>query len=64
VISESESEHRELVSDFQREYNEALSQAGDGAFSAGLLFPAIPINLDSGIGLDILISYLDQLVDE
>jgi hypothetical protein len=64
VISESESEHRELVSDFQKEYIEALSQAGEGAFSAGMLFPAIPINLDSGIGIDVLISYLDQLADE
>ena len=64
VISESESEHRELVSDFQAEYIEALSQAGEGAFSAGMLFPAIPINLDSGIGLDVLTSYLDQLADE
>ena len=64
VISESEREHRELVSDFQAEYIEALSQAGEGAFSAGMLFPAIPINLDSGIGLDVLISYLDQLADE
>ena len=63
VISESESEHRELVADFQREYNEVLSQVGDGAFSAGLLFPAIPINLDNGIGLDVLISYLDQLAE-
>lgn len=63
VISDSESEHRELVADFQREYNELLSQVGDGAFSAGLLFPAIPINLDNGIGLDVLISYLDQLAE-
>jgi hypothetical protein len=61
VLSESESEHRELVADFQKEYMEAMAQVGDGAFSAGLLFPAIPINLDSGIGMDVLISYLNQL---
>jgi hypothetical protein len=61
VLSESESEHRELVADFQKEYMEAIAQVGDGAFSAGLLFPAIPINLDSGIGMDVLISYLNQL---
>jgi hypothetical protein len=53
-----------LVSDFQKEYIEAISQAGDDAFSAGMLFPAIPINIDSGIGLDVLISYLDQLAEE
>jgi hypothetical protein len=61
VLSESESEHRELVADFQKEYKEVLAQVGDGAFSAGLLFPAIPINLDSGIGIDVLFSYLNQL---
>jgi hypothetical protein len=63
VLSESESEHRELVADFQKEYKEVLAQVGEGAFSAGLLFPAIPINLDSGIGIDVLFSYLDQLSD-
>jgi hypothetical protein len=61
VITESEPEHRELVSEFAREYREALSDSGEDAFSAGMLFPAIPINIDSGIGLDVLLSYLDQL---
>lgn len=61
VISESDPEHRELVADFQSEYREIVEASGDGAFAAGLLFPAIPVNIDNGIGLDLLIEYLHQL---
>lgn len=61
VISESDPEHRELVADFQSEYREIVEASGDGAFAAGLLFPAIPVNIDNGIGLDVLIDYLNQL---
>jgi hypothetical protein len=61
VISESDPEHRELVADFQSEYREIVEASGDGAFAAGLLFPAIPINIDNGIGLDVLIEYLHQM---
>ena len=61
VISESDPEHRELVADFQSEYHETIEAAGEDAFAAGLLFPAIPVNIDNGIGLDILKDYLDQL---
>jgi hypothetical protein len=61
VITESEPEHRELVSEFAREYKEAIANTGEEAFSAGILFPAIPINIESGIGIDVLVSYLDQL---
>lgn len=61
VISDSEPEHRELVADFQSEYREIIEASGDDAFSAGLLFPAIPVNIENGIGLDVLIDYLNQL---
>jgi hypothetical protein len=61
VISQSDPEHRELVADFQSEYREIIEASGDDAFAAGLLFPAIPINIDNGIGLDVLIEYLNQL---
>ncbi len=61
VISESDPEHRELVADFQSEYHETIEAAGEDAFAAGLLFPAISVNIDNGIGLDILKDYLDQL---
>jgi hypothetical protein len=33
----------------------------DGAFAAGILFPAIPINPANGLGLEIIKQYLDQL---
>ena len=61
VLSESEPEHRELVADFQQEYKETIEDAGEDAFRAGLLFPAIPINIENRIGIDVLITYLDQL---
>lgn len=61
VIEDSDTEHQELVADFATEYNELIESLGEGAFNAGLLFPALPINLESGIGLDVLISYLKQL---
>jgi hypothetical protein len=61
VLSESEPEHRELVADFQQEYRETVEHAGEDAFQAGLLFPAIPINIENQIGIDVLITYLDKL---
>jgi hypothetical protein len=61
VISESDPEHRELVADFQSEYREIVEASGEDAFAAGLLFPAIPVNIDNGIGLDVLKDYLYQL---
>jgi hypothetical protein len=61
VISESEPEHKELVADFAEEYQDLIDSSGEDAFSAGLLFPAIPVNLENGIGIDVLVSYLKQL---
>ncbi len=61
VISESEAEHKELVTEFAAEYRELVESVGEDAFAAGLFFPAIPVNLDSGIGIDVLVSYLKQL---
>jgi len=61
VISASEPEHQELVAEFAREYKELIESSGEDAFSAGLLFPAIPLNIESGIGVDVLISYLNEL---
>ena len=61
VISASEPEHQELVAEFAREYKELIESSGEDAFCAGLLFPAIPLNIESGIGVDVLISYLNEL---
>lgn len=61
TISESSDEHKILVSEFQSEYLAAMEIAGDDGFAAGVLFPAIPIWLEKGIGLDIVNKYIDRL---
>ena len=61
VNKPSDPEHRELVKDFQDEYLEDVEGSGEGAFEAGLLFPAIPLVLSKGIGVDIVRSYLSKI---
>jgi hypothetical protein len=61
TISESESEHKTLVSEFRDEYLQALEVQGEDAFAAGLLFPAIPLTLNGPIGADIIESYIARL---
>ncbi|CAN2202779.1 hypothetical protein MCEJIRE27_00796 [Candidatus Nanopelagicaceae bacterium] len=61
IIGESDSELQELVKDFQEEYLEQMVEMEDGAFAAGILFPAIPVNPVNGMGLDIAREYLEQL---
>jgi hypothetical protein len=61
TISASESEHQELVSEFREEYLEEMAGAGENAFAAGLLFPAIPIVISNGLGIDVVKSYIAQL---
>lgn len=56
-----EPEHEELVREFREEYLDQMSEMEDGAFAAGIIFPAIPINLTSGLGVDIVREYIDQL---
>lgn len=60
-LRESDLEHQELVADFRQEYLEATQDLGDGAFAAGLLFPAIPIVLGKNIGVDIAKEYISEL---
>jgi hypothetical protein len=56
-----EPEHEELVKDFRDEYLEQMTEMQDGAFAAGIIFPAIPLNLATGLGLDKVKKYIDQL---
>jgi hypothetical protein len=56
-----EPEHEELVQEFREEYFDQMSEMEDGAFEAGIIFPAIPINLTSGLGVDIVLDYVNQL---
>ena len=57
----SDPEHEELVREFRQEYFDLTSEMDEGAFAAGILFPAIPINLIKGIGVDVVQSYIDLL---
>ena len=56
-----EPEHEILVQEFREEYLELTSSLGEGAFAAGVLFPAIPIWIEKNLGLDIVKSYLQQI---
>ena len=62
TLKSSEEEHQTLVQEFRDEYLELLADSGDHAFEAGLLFPAIPLWVERGIGIDIVESYIKQLV--
>ena len=56
-----EPEHEELVKDFRDEYREQMTEMEDGAFAAGILFPAIPLNLATGLGIDKVERFIAQL---
>jgi hypothetical protein len=58
----SEEEHQTLVQEFRDEYLELLADSGENAFGAGLLFPAIPLWIERGIGVDIVEGFIKQLV--
>jgi len=62
TIRNSEEEHRTLVQEFRDEYLELLEASGEDAFSAGLLFPAVPLWIERGIGVDIVNDYMQQLL--
>jgi hypothetical protein len=59
---DSDAEHKELVADFRSEYLEAVEDAGESAFEAGLLFPAIPVVISKGIGVDIVNAFIERAV--
>lgn len=61
TLRASEAEHEELVREFRDEYLEMMTEMEDGAFAAGIIFPAIPINLAKGIGVDIVQEFIDSL---
>jgi hypothetical protein len=61
TVGESDAELQELVKDFQEEYLEQMVEMDAGAFAAGILFPALPVNPSNGMGLDIVKSYLAEL---
>ena len=56
-----EAEHETLVQEFREEYLELSTSLGEGSFAAGLLFPAIPLWIEKGIGVDIVKDFIAQL---
>jgi len=56
-----EPEHETLVQEFRDEYLELVTSMGEGAFAAGVLFPAIPFVMKKGIGLDVIKKYIAEL---
>src|ERR1035437_2100851 len=54
-------EHVELVAEFRAEYLEALEDAGEDSFQAGLIFPALPWIEGTRMGLDQIAQYLNQV---
>ena len=57
--TEAEPEHIELVAEFRMEYLEALEDAGDDSFAAGLLFPALPWIEGTRMGIDQILDFLN-----
>lgn len=62
TVRSSDEEHQTLVQEFREEYLELIADSGENAFEAGLLFPAIPLWIERGIGVDIVESFIKKLV--
>jgi len=58
-----EPEHQTLVQEYRDEYLELIASLGDDSFKAGLMFPAIPLWIERGIGKDIVEEYIQQLIE-
>lgn len=61
TIKACEPEHETLVQEFRDEYLELIQALGEDAFAAGLLFPAIPLWIEKGIGVDVVNRYIQEL---
>jgi hypothetical protein len=57
----SEPEHQTLVQEFRDEYIELLQSLGEESFAAGLMFPAIPLWIEKGIGVDVVNGFISEL---
>ena len=60
-IRDADPEHIDLVAEFREEYLEAVEDAGEDSFSAGLLFPALAWVEGTPIGPDQIVEYLNQI---
>jgi hypothetical protein len=59
--STADDELQEIVKDFRDEYLDQMIEMEEGAFAAGILFPAIPVNPANGLGIDLVQKYLEEL---
>ena len=62
TVLESDEEHRTLVQEFRQEYLEKFESDGESSFAAGLQFPAIPLWIEKGIGVDKIQDLIKQLI--
>lgn len=60
-VKASDPEHQTLVQEFRDEFLELRHAYGEDAFRAGLLFPAIPLWIERGIGVDVVQEFIEQL---
>ena len=58
-----EPEHQTLVQEFRDEYLDQIASLGEDSFRAGLMFPAVPLWIERGIGIDIVREFIQQLID-
>jgi hypothetical protein len=58
-----EPEHQTLVQEFRDEYLDQIASLGEDSFRAGLMFPAVPLWIERGIGIDIVHEFIQQLID-
>jgi hypothetical protein len=61
TLSEADEELRQVVEDFREEYFVQMEEMEDGAFGAGILFPAVPLNLSNQLGIDLVNAYINEL---
>ncbi len=61
TVGDADDELAEMVADFRDEFIEQMHGLDESAFSAGLIFPAIPIGLGNSMGVDVVIKYLALL---
>jgi hypothetical protein len=57
----ADDELQEIVKDFRDEFLDQMMEMEEGAFAAGILFPAIPVNTANGLGVDLVEQYLAEL---
>ena len=61
TLGHADEELREVVEEFREEYFERIEEMEDGAFAAGILFPAIPLNLSNSLGVKEIKAYIAEL---